>query len=76
MRRAIPILAAILFQFVCLADGPTFDAASVKVTGPEVRPPYSITGGPSTNDPGRFRAPHITMTTLIQRAFNVSLDQI
>jgi uncharacterized protein (TIGR03435 family) len=58
------------------ADGPTFDAASVKLAGPDVRPPNTMTGGPGTNDPGRFRAPRIEMLSLLTRAFDVSMDQI
>jgi uncharacterized protein (TIGR03435 family) len=58
------------------ADGPKFEVASVKVAGPDVKPPYSITGGPGTNDPGRFHASRINMSTLLVQAFGVSLDQI
>jgi uncharacterized protein (TIGR03435 family) len=58
------------------ADGPTFDAASVKLAGPDVPPPWAITGGPGTNDPGRFRAPRSNMLNLLSRAFDVSMDQI
>jgi len=62
--------------FASAAEGPTFDVASVKLTGPEVQEPYTITGGPGTNDPGRFRAPRIGMSGLLARAFDVSQDQI
>lgn len=68
-------LVCLVLTVSCFAAGPAFDAASVKVTGPEVHQPYLITGGPGTNDPGRFRAPHISMTTLLQRAFGISTDQ-
>jgi uncharacterized protein (TIGR03435 family) len=51
-----------------------FDAASVKAAGLGILQP--ITGGPGTNDPGRFRAPRIDMLTLLSRAFDVSTDQI
>jgi uncharacterized protein (TIGR03435 family) len=53
-----------------------FDAASVKLAGPEVPQPYTITGGPGTNDPSRFRAPNISLFDLIPRAFGLSTDQI
>jgi uncharacterized protein (TIGR03435 family) len=69
-------LAVFASALACFAEGPTFDAASVKLTGPEVQQPFTITGGPGTNDPGRFRAPRIGMTALLSRAFDVSTDQI
>lgn len=58
------------------AEGPTFDAASVKVAGPDVKPPWTITGGPGTNDPGRYRAMRINMSSLLASAFDVKTDQI
>lgn len=63
-------------QSAGLSQQPAFDAASVKLAGPEVRQPWTITGGPGTNDPGRFRAPRISLFDLIPRAFGVSTDQI
>ena len=57
-------------------EGPTFEAASVTLTGPEIRPPYTITGGPGTSDPGRFWAPRIPLFNLLSRAFGVFTDQI
>jgi uncharacterized protein (TIGR03435 family) len=59
-----------------LARHPAFDAASVKLAGPEVPQPYTITGGPGTSDPGRFRAPRISLFNLIPLAFGISTDQI
>jgi uncharacterized protein (TIGR03435 family) len=59
-----------------LAEGQTFDVASVKPFSPEIKQPYTITGGPGTDDPIRFRAPRIGMTALLTRAFDVSTDQI
>jgi uncharacterized protein (TIGR03435 family) len=57
------------------AQGPTFDAASVKLS--TERPlSYTTTGGPGTNDPGRFHAPRIAMSALLARAFDVGTDQI
>jgi uncharacterized protein (TIGR03435 family) len=69
-------VALLALNLATPVHGQTFDAASVKLTGPEVQQPYTITGGPGTNDPGRFRAPRISMSTLLARAFNVSIDQI
>jgi uncharacterized protein (TIGR03435 family) len=59
-----------------VARQPVFDAVSVKLAGPEVPQPYTITGGPGTNDPERFRAPRISLVSLISRAFGVPADQI
>jgi uncharacterized protein (TIGR03435 family) len=61
---------------VSAAGEPTFDAASVKLASPDVRPPFPITGGPGTNDPGRFTAPRIIMFELLRRAFDLAGDQI
>jgi uncharacterized protein (TIGR03435 family) len=58
------------------AGGPTFDVASVKLVGRDVPQPWTITGGPGTDDPGRFRAPRIGMIALLTKAFDVSTDRI
>ena len=63
-------------QAQAAVQGPTFGAASVKIAGPDVKPPYYITGGPGTNDPGMFRAPRVGMFYLLSMAFDVSQDQI
>jgi uncharacterized protein (TIGR03435 family) len=70
------IASSFLLAGVCLADGPTFDAASVKLSDPDARPPFGFSGGPGSNDPGRFRANHVRMSALLMRAFGVSSDQI
>jgi uncharacterized protein (TIGR03435 family) len=59
-----------------VADGQAFDAASVKLFNRETPQPYTITGGPGTSDPSRFRAPRIAMANLLAKAFDVSTDQI
>src|SRR5579863_5202888 len=69
-------LAVFASSLAIAADGPTFDVASVKLTDSEVQQPYTITSGPGTSDPGRFRAPRIGMTALLSRAFDVKTDQI
>jgi uncharacterized protein (TIGR03435 family) len=61
---------------VSTAEEPTFDAASVKLASPDQRPPFPITGGPGTNDPGRFSATRIGMVGLLLRAFDLAGDQI
>ena len=77
MRHAVFCsLALLLMSVAWAADGPKFEVASVKVAGPDVKPPYSITGGPGTSDPGRFHASRINMSTLLLQAFGVSPDQI
>lgn len=58
------------------ADGPTFEVASVKLAGTDTPMPWTITGGPGTDDPGRFRAVRIGMIGLLGKAFDVSTDQI
>lgn len=65
--RLAALCSLAVFAF---ADGPTFDAASVKLAGPEVQQ------GPVTKDPGLFRAPRIPMVELLARAFDVNTDQI
>ena len=59
------------------ADGPTFEVASVKISGPpEPGMLYRVTGGPGTDDPGRFHGPHMSMLAMLIRAFGVAVDQI
>lgn len=58
------------------ADGPTFDAASVKMADAGAKPPFTPTGGPGTNDPSRFSASREDMVGLLRRAFGVEQDQI
>jgi uncharacterized protein (TIGR03435 family) len=57
-----------------VAQQPSFDAASVKLADPAVRP--SSTGGPGTIDPGRIRFRRIPMLVLLTQAFGVRNDQI
>ncbi|HEY4360455.1 MAG TPA: TIGR03435 family protein [Bryobacteraceae bacterium] len=69
-------IAVFALGWASSAEGPTFDVASVKLTGPEIQQPFTITGGPGTSDPVRFRAPRIQMVTLLARAFDVATDQL
>jgi len=59
-----------------------FDAASVKRVDP-LAPggrssgnPFAVTGGPGTNDPGRFTTAHSALYTLILRAYGLDVDQM
>jgi uncharacterized protein (TIGR03435 family) len=70
------LIALFALSLTIYAEGPIFDAASVKLFSPEIQQPYTITGGPGTNDPSRFRALRIDMSGLLARAFDVSTDQI
>ncbi len=71
----------------CLAISPDaaklqFDAASVKRVDP-LEPgsrspgnPFAVSGGPGTNDPGRFTTAHSALYTLILRAYGLDVDQM
>jgi uncharacterized protein (TIGR03435 family) len=77
MSRALTILlCAILTTAWCGAEGPAFDAASVKIAGQETPRSLFVTGGPGTNDAGRFHAQRVPMGELLARAFDVGEDQI
>jgi uncharacterized protein (TIGR03435 family) len=78
MRLAVIFGTALLLFSVSpgRAEGPTFDAASVKITDPNLQQPYINTGGPGTTDPGHFRAPRIPLFNLLALAFGVSTDQL
>jgi len=58
-----------------------FDAASVKRGEPldpggrSVGNPFVMTGGPGTNDPGRFTTGHTALSNLIVRAYGLDMDQ-
>src|SRR5579884_2399527 len=73
---AAAVLAVLAACVSAFAEGPAFDAASVTLASPDLKPPYTITGGPGSSDPTRFRAPRIPLFNLLARAFGVSLDQI
>jgi uncharacterized protein (TIGR03435 family) len=77
MDRAVAIsLAGAVLAATCLAAGSSFEAASVKISPADAPHPYTISGGPGTRDPGRFRAAHTSMQYLLQRAYGVQPDQI
>jgi uncharacterized protein (TIGR03435 family) len=69
-------LAVLVWGFAASAPGQTFEAASVRLWTSDVKQPYTITGGPGTSEPGRFRAPRVSMSTLLGLAFDVKNDQI
>ena len=75
MKRALLLIGFLPAAF-CAVEGPTFEVASVRIAGPETRQPYIVTGGPGTNDPGRFHGPHMSMTAMLSRAFGIRMDQI
>ena len=52
-----------------------FDAVSVKVQDPDAPKVSQMSGGPGSNDPGRFRA-KLNMSALLPAAFGVGTDQI
>jgi len=77
IRASVILVFGIVPAAFCSADGPTFDVASVKIDDPRTRPPYAVTGGPDTSDPGRFHGLHMSMSALLTRAFGTrNTDQI
>jgi uncharacterized protein (TIGR03435 family) len=60
----------------CLAQGQTFDAASVKPASEERRVRAEPAGGPGTTDPGRIRYPFVTLQFLLLKAYDVNPFQI
>src|ERR1035437_1952238 len=54
----------------------SFEAASVKMVDSSVRTSGGATGGPGTNDPGRYHVPRALMIQLLPTAFGVGADQI
>ena len=68
--------AGFLLAAALAADGPTFDAATVKLSSPDAAMPYGMKGGPGTGDPARFREHHVPMAGLLARAFGVPRDQL
>jgi uncharacterized protein (TIGR03435 family) len=60
----------------------TFDAASIKQSGPLARDRNGIallkapSGGPGTNSPGRISYPHMTLKALLKEAFELQDSQI
>ncbi len=73
--RAFPILLAGFFLQPVLAEEPAFEAASVKLLGPDGPKVPLFSGGPGSGDPGRIHF-HVNMALLLGAAFGVSADQI
>jgi uncharacterized protein (TIGR03435 family) len=76
MRLAAFCSVALFTTVPGAAQGPRFDVASVKFFTQNIPQPYTVTGGPGTSGPIRFRAPRIALINLLGRAFDVSTDQI
>ena len=75
-HRALRIgVAGFLLQAAGLADGPAFDAASVKLLGSGIPKVTLFSGGPGSGDPGRLHL-RVNMSLLLGAAFGVSADQI
>jgi uncharacterized protein (TIGR03435 family) len=50
---------------------PSFEVASVKVSAPSARPIPRLTGGPGTGSPGELIGSNVTLTLLLDRAYNL-----
>lgn len=74
-RALFILLAAFLIQPACLADGLTFDVASVKLLAPDLPKRPLFSGGPGTDDPGRLHL-QVNMSLLLGAAFGLPVDQI
>ena len=76
MLRALSILwAGFLLQAPPLAQGQTFDVASVKVLSTDDRKAPLFSGGPDSSDPGRLHL-RVNMSLLLGAAFGITVDQI
>ncbi|HUE11822.1 MAG TPA: TIGR03435 family protein, partial [Steroidobacteraceae bacterium] len=60
----------------CLAQQPSFDAASVKAVNLATHPVFGNEGGPGSSDPGRIHLCCVGMYSLLVRAYDVQVDQI
>jgi uncharacterized protein (TIGR03435 family) len=80
MTNMRPILLAVFSYY--LAQGQTFDAASIKPAAMPTMAGRGMTrmagpsGGPGTNDPGRVHYPFINLKTLLMNAYDVKGFQI
>jgi len=77
--RAVITRAALSGCFLaasCLAQQPTFDAASVKAVNLASHPTFGNSGGPGTTNPGRIHLCCVGMFSLAMRAYDVAIDQI
>ncbi len=84
MRHAAFLLASLAF-----AQSPTFEVASVKLTGPDspssripamlpadAQERMRMSGGPGTKDPGRINYSGVTLKMLLKRAYDIGPEQI
>ncbi len=69
-------LAALLLAAPLLADGPQFEAASIKPFVRGTGASTETTGGPGTTDPTHIYAPAKSLRALIATAFNVRTYQV
>ena len=76
-RRPLRIELLLALAATCLANGQTFEAASVKPANPNmpdgriVVGMQSPSGGPGTSDPGRIRYPIVSLRFLIGIAYDL-----
>jgi uncharacterized protein (TIGR03435 family) len=75
LRTAATVLA---FCAVALAEGPTFEVATIKPSAPQEmnRIMMRERGGPGTPDPGQYSAENQPLSRLLMRAFGVHSYQI
>jgi uncharacterized protein (TIGR03435 family) len=69
MSRFISMVLCLGLAGVCWAQKPSFEAATVKVQDPQVRPVIA-------NNPGRMQLVNRTLASLISLAYGVAADQI
>jgi len=74
-QTALCAIALLVFGVAGYADGPKFEVASVKLVEPGAFHGVSTSGGPGTEDPGRYHVSGINMSSLLAKAFDVQTDQ-
>jgi uncharacterized protein (TIGR03435 family) len=72
VKSLLPLILLTSSGTVIFAQPTAFEVASIKVAGPEIQQPYTITGGPGT---GFWSAPRLPLFNLLATAFGVPTDQ-
>ncbi|HVW10280.1 MAG TPA: TIGR03435 family protein [Bryobacteraceae bacterium] len=76
MARLLSSPILLLLAGTALAQGQTFEAASVKPYDTASRARYVMQGGPGTSDPGRFLCRNCSLRSLLMTAYDIKAYQL
>ncbi|MEP6716303.1 MAG: TIGR03435 family protein, partial [Terriglobia bacterium] len=74
----VKTICGLIFAISALAEGPVFDAASIKPAPPPLGGMMRVgtSGGPGTSDPGLFKCMNCSISMLITQAYDIQRYQL